>query len=247
MKKMVVLIMLLLLAIPLFSRPQFFLGGGVGWGRLTIGENQSTKLSSNIRYEEGDKTKMKYIADFIPHLELTVLPSADLGLGLSGKIGYGRVMGHNDHYETYGSDDKYSVGDSWYYYGYSFRTDSILDASVGLRYINEVRRERYLSFSASLLYNYKLFTLYNPSLNSGIAADRLSGKKDIHGFDVFSIHSLILGLSLMERYDANYFRIDFDMEKELDFSSFSSSSYRWSVTASFGVVFTILSENEFMR
>ena len=55
----------------------------------------------------------------------------------------------------------------------------------------------------------------------------------------------------MERYDAYYFKLDLSAQKPLDFSngfdSLSSSGWRVSMSATFGVVFTILNENEFMR
>ena len=49
----------------------------------------------------------------------------------------------------------------------------------------------------------------------------------------------------MERYDGYYFRVDAELSKDLN--GFLSSSFRFSVSASFGFVFTILKENEFMR
>ena len=55
----------------------------------------------------------------------------------------------------------------------------------------------------------------------------------------------------MERYDKYYFRIDLGVAKALDFSdgfaSLEDSGWSAKVSASFGVVFTILNENEFMR
>ena len=48
-----------------------------------------------------------------------------------------------------------------------------------------------------------------------------------------------------ERYDGYYFRVDAELSKDL--RDFLSSSVRFSVSASFGFVFTILKENEFMR
>ena len=233
-KRMILLLLVSLALLPLFSRPQFFAGGGLGWGRMYLSENETEILDGNIRYEKGE-----YISDALPFLEFTYLPVADLGLGVSGELGYGRVLGCNDGNTTYSNNEK----------GYSFRTDSILDASLGLRYIQLMAKEKYVSFSAFLQYNYRRYSL----VSDVESAKSLWAVKDISGHerDVISLHSIEAGIGLMERYDKYYFRIDLGVAKALDFSdgfaSLGHSGWSAKVSASFGFVFTILNENEFMR
>ena len=232
-KRVVLLIAMTLVLLPLFSRPQFFLGGGVKWGRLYVNEEDENTLVNNPRYNNGG---VEYVADIIPYIEFTYVPSVDIGLGITGEAGWGGVLGFNNSLYTY----RYGE------YGYNFRTYVILDASVGLRYFTLMDKERYLTFSSALLYNYRRYSLYHPGEN-GKRADELYGIWDLspYAFDTLSYHSLSLKLGLMERYDGYYFRVDAELSKDLN--AFLSSSLRFSVSASFGFVFTILKENEFMR
>ena len=232
-KRVVFLIVMTLVLLPLFSRPQFFLGGGVKWGRLYVNEEDEQTLLNNPRYNNGG---VEYVADILPYIEFTYVPSVDIGLGITGEAGWGGVLGFNNSLYTY----RYGE------YGYNFRTDGILDASVGLRYFTLMDKERYLTFSSALLYNDRRYSLYYPGEN-GKRADELYGIWDLspYAFDTLSYHSLSLKLGLMERYDGYYFRVDAELSKDLN--SFLSSSFRFSVSASFGFVFTILKENEFMR
>ncbi len=232
-KRVVLLIAMTLVLLPLFSRPQFFLGGGVKWGRLYVNEEDENTLLTNPRYNNGG---VEYVADILPYIEFTYVPSVDIGLGITGEAGWGGVLGFNNSLYTY----RYGE------YGYNFRTDGIFDASVGLRYFTLMDKERYLTFSSALLYNYRRYSLYHPGDN-GKRADELFGIWDLspYAFDNLSYHSLSLKLGLMERYDGYYFRVDAELSKDLN--AFLSSSFRFSVSASFGFVFTILKENEFMR
>ena len=232
-KRVVLLIAMTLVLLPLFSRPQFFLGGGVKWGRLYVNEEDENTLLHNPRYEEGG---VEYVADILPYIEFTYVPSVDIGLGITGEAGWGGVLGFNNSLYTY----RYGE------YGYNFRTDGIFDASVGLRYFTLMDKERYLTFFFSFFYNYRRYSLYHPEVN-GKRAAVLYGIWDLspYTFDTLSYHSLSLKLGLMERYDGYYFRVDAELSKDLN--SFFSSSFRFSVSASFGFVFTILKENEFMR
>ena len=232
-KRVVLLIAMTLVLLPLFSRPQFFLGGGVKWGRLYVNEEDENTLLNNPRYNNGG---VEYVADILPYIEFTYVPSVDIGLGITGEVGWGGVLGFNNSLYTY----RYGE------YGYNFRTDSIFDASVGLRYFTLMDKERYLTFSSALLYNYRRYSLYHLG-EDGKRADELFGIWDLspYAFDTLSYHSLSLKLGLMERYDGYYFIVDAELSKDLN--AFLSSSFRFSVSASFGFVFTILKENEFMR
>ena len=92
MKKRSLIIFLFILFIlsPLFSRPQFFFGGGVEWGKLYPGENEKEVLSLNNRFNvSGDGA---YISHFVPTIETTFIPVADIGLGLTGSFCYGSVL-----------------------------------------------------------------------------------------------------------------------------------------------------------
>ena len=203
------------------------------WGRLYVNEEDENTLLHNPRYEEGG---VEYVADILPYIEFTYVPSVDIGLGITGEVGWGGVLGFNNSLYTY----RYGE------YGYNFRTDGIFDASVGLRYFTLMDKERYLTFSSALLYNYRRYSLYHPEEN-GKRADELFVIWNLspYAFDTLSYHSLSLKLGLMERYDGYYFRVDAELSKDLN--AFLSSSFRFSVSASFGFVFTILKENEFMR
>ena len=235
MKKRVVILLIVIFSIfSLSARPQFFFGGGVEWGKLYLGEEEKALLDGNGRYKS-DATGTSYISGFVPTIEATFIPVADIGLGVTGSFGYGGVMGFYD------GDNLYSTSDR----NYSLLTDSIIDASIGLRYMTVMAKERYLSFNAYALYNFRRYHLCN--------GDALAeyGKKEKGTYDNFNQHSISLGIGLMERYDAYYFRIDLGAVKPLDFSNglegLKNNGWRMSMSATFGVVFTILNENEFMR
>ena len=106
-------------------------------------------------------------------------------------------------------------------------------------------KEKYLSFTSYAQYNYRGYFLSKGPVNNGYIS------KDKGGVSNINQHSISLGIGLMERYDAYYFKIDLSAQKPLSFSSFldsfNSSGWRMSMSATFGVVFTILNENEFMR
>lgn len=232
-KRILVITFALLVLMPLFSRPQFFFGGGIEWGKLYMGEVEKNALSVNPRYRTtGDSS---YISHFVPTIETTFIPVADIGLGITGSLGYGRVLGFYNDSTLYTSSDR----------GYSILTDSIIDASLGVRYMTVMAKERYLSFNAYALYNFRRYHLVKGNALS------LYGKKDKGDFTNYNQHSISLGIGLMERYDAYYFKLDLSAIKPLDLSngleSLKSSGWRVSMSATFGVVFTILNENEFMR
>ena len=219
MKKRLLILSLfvLILLSPLFSRPQFFFGGGVEWGKLYMGESEKAAFSDNDRYS--DPKDGAYISHFVPTLEATFIPVADIGVGITCSFGYGGVLGYNNGSKLYSSSD----------YGYSIFTDSIVDAS----------------FTSYAQYNYRGYFLSKGPVNNGYIS------KDKGGVSNINQHSISLGIGLMERYDAYYFKIDLSAQKPLSFSSFldsfNSSGWRMSMSATFGVVFTILNENEFMR
>ena len=93
MKKRLLILSLfvLILLSPLFSRPQFFFGGGVEWGKLYIGESEKAALSDNDRYS--DPKDGAYISHLVPTLEATFIPVADIGVGITCSFGYGGVLG----------------------------------------------------------------------------------------------------------------------------------------------------------
>ena len=235
MKKRLLILSLFVLIFlsPLFSRPQFFFGGGVEWGKLYMGESEKTTLSDNDRYS--NPKDGAYISHFVPTLEATFIPVADIGVGITCSFGYGGVLGYNNGSKLYSSSDN----------GYSIFTDSIVDASIGVRYMTVMAKEKYLSFTSYAQYNYRGYFLSKGPVNNGYIS------KDKGGVSNISQHSISLGIGLMERYDAYYFKIDLSAQKPLSFSSFldsfNSSGWRMSMSATFGVVFTILNENEFMR
>ena len=236
MKKMILILLFTLLFVvsPLIARPQFFFGGGVEWGKLYPGENEKEILSQNNRFNVSEEGS--YVSHFVPSIEATYIPVADIGLGLTASIGYGGVLGFNN-----GSDSITATTTGLL----SFLNDSLLDASCGIRYMTVMAKDRYLSFNAYALYNYSRYKLIKG--NAGIEY----GKRGEGEYSSFSQHSISLGVGLMERYDAYYFKLDLSAQKPLDFSngldSLSSSGWRITMSAKFGVVFTILNENEFMR
>lgn len=233
-KRLVVVFILVMIVLPLFSRPQFFFGGGLGWGKFYPGENEKVVLGENPRYV--CRGEGAYIPDFIPYFEATYLPIADLGLGIAGSVGYGRSMIFYDGVTSR----------SGYGYEFGFRTDGILDTSLGLRYMTVMAKERYVSINAFLLYNFRRYSL------SSLRAYDAFGKKDISDtITNLNTHSLSMGIGLMERYDGYYFRIDALVSKALDFSDglnvFKNSGWRMGFSVTCGAVFTILTQNQFMR
>ena len=139
MKKRLLILSLfvLILLSPLFSRPQFFFGGGVEWGKLYMDESEMTILKGNTRYS--NPKDGAYISHFVPTLEATFIPVADIGVGIICNFGYGGVLGYNNGSKLYSSSDN----------GYSIFTDSIVDASIGVRYMTVMAKEIYLSFTSS--------------------------------------------------------------------------------------------------
>ena len=236
MKKRILILLFTLLFVvsPLIARPQFFFGGGVEWGKLYPGENEKEILSHNNRFNVSEEGS--YISHFVPSIEATYIPVADIGLGLTGSFGYGSVLGYNNGNDSITATSNGFLG---------FLNDSVLDASIGIRYMTVMAKERYVSFNAYALYNYSRYKLLED--NDSVEY----GKRGESECSAFSQHSIYLGVGLMERYDAYYFKLDLSAKKPLDFSngfdSLSSSGWRVSMSATFGVVFTILNENEFMR
>ena len=234
MKKILIFTLIAILSLSsLSARPQFFFGGGVEWGKLYLGENEKEALNANSRYKtESDGS---YISSFVPTIEATFIPVFDIGLGLTGSLGVGGVLGFNDGSTLYSSYNR----------GYSLQTDNIIDASLGIRYVTLMAKDRYLSFSSFAQYNFRRYHLLKGD------AFKQYGKKTKGEYSNLYQHSINIGIGLMERYDAYYFRIDLGAVKPLDFSNgFSSlkdSGWRISMSATFGLVFTILNENEFMR
>ena len=236
MKKRILILLITILFVlsPIFARPQFFFGGGVEWGKLYPGENEKEVLSHNDRFNVS--ADGAYISHFVPSIETTFIPVADIGLGLTGSFGYGSVLGYNNGNDSITATSNGFLG---------FLNDSVLDASIGIRYMTVMAKERYVSFNAYALYNYSRYKL----LKGNVSLEY--GKRGESEYSAFSQHSISLGVVLMERYDAYYFKLDLSAKKPLDFSngfdSLSSSGWRVSMSATFGVVFTILNENEFMR
>ena len=222
------MITLLFVISPIFARPQFFFGGGVEWGKLYPGVNEKEELSHNDRFNVS--ADGAYVSHFVPTIETTFIPVADIGLG------YGSVLGYNNGNDSISATSNGFLG---------FLNDSLLDASIGIRYMTVMAKERYVSFNAYALYNYSRYKL----LKGNVSLEY--GKRGESEYSAFSQHSISLGVGLMERYDAYYFKLDLSAKKPLDFSngfdSLSSSGWRVSMSATFGVVFTILNENEFMR
>ena len=93
MKKRLLILSLfvLILLFPLFSRPQFFFGGGVEWGKLYMDESEMTILNGNTRYN--NPKDGAYISHFVPTLEATFIPVADIGVGIACSFGYGGGLG----------------------------------------------------------------------------------------------------------------------------------------------------------
>ena len=232
-RSLIIFLFILIILSPIFSRPQFFFGGGVEWGKLYMNESEMGILNDNNRYS--NPKDGAYISHFVPTLEATFIPVADIGVGITCSFGYGGVLGYNNGSKLYSSSDN----------GYSIFTDSIVDASIGVRYMTVMAKEKYLSFTSYAQYNYRGYFLAKDPVNKGYIS------KDNGVVDNINQHSISLGIGLMERYDAYYFKIDLSAQKPLSFSSFldsfNSSGWRMSMSATFGVVFTILNENEFMR
>ncbi len=243
MKKTVVFILLLVSAFTLSARPQFFFGGGAEWGRVYPADEMYSLLKENKRYygtSGSDKREaVKYIAFLIPKAEFTVIPYTGFPLGVTFNAGYGFVTGMNTGISTYG----YSLnkGSDRYRYG----SDDVLLLSGGLTYIHLAESEKYFSVSGSVKYNWNRYTLTKNVIPKG-TKDRERENT------VIDEHSLSLSLAVMGRYDAKYFRIEASLRKDIDFGKGISSlwdgkDYSLTVSATFGCVFTILKQNQFMR
>ena len=157
MKKRLLILSLFVLIFlsPVFSRPQFFFGGGVEWGKLYMNESEISKLEGNTRYS--NPKDGAYISHFVPTLEATFIPVADIGVGITCSFGYGGVLGYNNGSKLYSSSDN----------GYSIFTDSIVDASIGVRYMTVMAKEKYLSFTSDAQYNYRGYFLSRGPINNG--------------------------------------------------------------------------------
>ena len=105
MKKRLLILSLFVLIFlsPLFSRPQFFFGGGVEWGKLYMNESEMGILNDNNRYS--NPKDGAYISHFVPTLETTFIPVADIGVGITCSFGYGGVLGYNNGTTLYSSSD----------------------------------------------------------------------------------------------------------------------------------------------
>lgn len=232
MKKVLVILLFVIISFSLFARPQFFLGCNLDWGRMYPSIEEDTILrdegASNRYYDSmiGSDDKLDYISNLTPSISLTYIPVSSFGLGVKLSAGYGFVTGRGINGNTYSYFDN-----SWNNI-YSFSDDNLLLLSASLSYIHLVDSDRYISLSGSAGFEYRAYTLLK---NKG-------------GDDYFSIKEKLLSLSisLLERYDGFYFSLDLRALKDAS-SLFSCDGFSYSVTASIGVVFTILNENQFMN
>ena len=71
------------------------------WGRLYVNEEDENTLLNNPRYNNGG---VEYVADILPYIEFTYVPSVDIGLGITGEAGWGGVLGFNNSLYTYRYD-----------------------------------------------------------------------------------------------------------------------------------------------
>lgn len=242
-KKAVIFILLIVSVLTLSARPQFFFGGGAEWGRVYPSDDMYSLLKENERYYGtigSDKREtIKYLSFLIPKAEITVIPYTDFPLGVTFNAGYGFVTGMNTGLSTY----SYSVNRNSDHYRYG--SDEVLLLSGGLTYIHLAESEKYFSISGSLKYNWNRYMLSKNVIPKGTKA----GERDN---TVIDEHSLSLTLAVMGRYDAKYFRIDASLRKDIDFgkgipSLWEGKDYSLTVSATFGCVFTILRQNQFMR
>lgn len=242
MKKSLVFILIFFVFLTsIFSRPQFFFGPSLEWGRMYPSESEYKALKESKRYYNPGQYSVKdivYLTELIPSVTLTYVPVADWGVGLSLSAGWGHVLGTNTGLATYGYyNDNNSAK------RYSYGRDDILKLSMGLRYIRIADEEKYLSFNAFVKYDYTKYMLLKDDLAQGVSA---KNKEKIE----LQKHSISLGLGLMERYDKYYFCVDGIINKDIDLDNLSSikeTGYSFYVKASCGIVFTILNENQFMR
>lgn len=241
-KRLVFILIFFVFLTSVFSRPQFFFGPSLEWGRMYPSESEYNALKGSIRYYnsnpkiESDRD-IVYLTELTPSIALTYVPVADWGVGLSLSVGWGHVLGKNTGLATYGY-----YNNSWEK-RYSYGRDDILKLSAGLRYIRIADEEKYLSFNAFVKYNYTKYMLLKDDLAQGVSA---RGKEKIE----LDKHSISLGVGLMERYDKYYFCVDGIINKDIDLDNLSSikeTGYSFYVKASCGIVFTILNENQFMR
>lgn len=235
MKKLLVVILLFVIfSFSLFARPQFFLGCNLDWGRMYPSEEEDNILRdeglSNRYYDSmvynTDEKELEFISNLTPSLSLTYIPFASFGLGIKLSAGYGFITGRGINGDTYSY-----YNNSWDNI-YSFSTDNLLLLSAGLSYIHLIDSDRYISLGGFAGFEYRAYTLLK---NKG-------------GDDFFSIKEKLLSfsVSLLERYDGFYFALDARALKDAS-TLFSSSGFSYSITASIGVVFTILNENQFMN
>ncbi len=238
-KRLVFILIFFVFLTSIFSRPQFFFGPSLEWGRMYPSESEYNNiLKKSNRYFNGYLTDIEYLAELTPAISLTYVPVADWGVGLSFSAGWGHVLGVNNGVETHGYATSWSENRR-----YSYGRDDILKLSAGLRYIRIADEEKYLSFNAFIKYNYTKYMLLKDDLAQGVSA---KNKEKIE----LDKHSISLGVGLMERYDKYYFCVDGIINKDIDLDNLSSikeTGYSFYVKASCGIVFTILNENQFMR
>ena len=241
MKKKTFLIILLLFSVlTLSARPQFFFGGGTEWGRVYPEENMLLSIRENPRYYSSSRS-FKYLSFLIPKVEVTLIPYTDFPLGVTFSAGYGFVTGMNNGLSTYNYSASARERDDYYRYG----SDDVLLLSGGLTYIHLADSEKYFSVGGSVKYNWNRYTLSKDVIQKGVRVMERDNS-------LIDEHSLSLALALMGRYDAQYFRIEASLRKDIDIdkgisSLWNGNDYSLTVSATFGCVFTILKENQFMR
>lgn len=238
MKKRIILVLMIFSVLSLSARPQFFLGGGAEWGRVHPTESMLGDMKTNQRYYTSSRD-FKFFSFLVPKLGLTVIPYTDFPLGLNVEGGFGYVTQVN----TGTTDYNHSPLSSADYYRYG--SDNIILVSGGLTYIHLADSDRYFSVGASLKYNWNRYILSNVRLIKG---KRIRERNDM----IIDEHSVSVGIGMMGRYDAEYFRLDAALRKDLDFekgisSLFDGDGYSFSISMTFGYVFTILNEHQFMR
>ena len=244
MKKRIILIIMVFAVLSLSARPQFFVGGGAEWGRVHPTESMLSTMKTNERYyiSTGKYARdFKYFSFLIPKLGLTVIPYTDFPLGLTVEGGFGYVTEVSTGTSDHSNAPDTSKGSDYYRYG----SDNIILVSGGLTYIHLADSDKYFSVGASLKYNWNRYILSNVRLIKG---DRIKERNDM----IIDEHSVSVGIGMMGRYDAEYFRLDAALRKDLDFekgvsSLFDGDGYSFSISMTFGYVFTILNEHQFMR
>ena len=243
MKKRIILIIMVFAVLSLSARPQFFVGGGAEWGRVHPTENMLSVLKGNERYFKNETWELKYFSFLIPKLGLTVIPYTDFPLGLTVEGGFGYITETSTGRYSYNfSPVRNSVGGYDYY---RYGSDNVILVSGGLTYIHLADSDKYFSVSASLKYNWNRYILSNDVLDKW---KKVKERNDM----VIDEHSVSVGIGMMGRYDAEYFRLDAALRKDLDYekgvsSLFDGDGYSFSISMTFGYVFTILNEHQFMR